>query len=120
MQLSSMHSLFPSYYCIHFVIHSMALFIANAPVKWWMQNILDACFICSLQFVRKLKVKGEQHIMRSVPFHSIIQFFLLGIRIMHSRSVMFTFLIKNLPICICKLMNHLHVAFLPFKIRSTF
>jgi hypothetical protein len=25
-----------------------------------------------LQFVRKLKVKGEQHIMRSVPFHSII------------------------------------------------
>ena len=42
-----------------------------------MQNIIGDLMRVSfvpLQFVRKLKVKGEQHIMRSVPFHYIIPF----------------------------------------------
>lgn len=39
-----------------------------------------------LQFVRKLKVKGEQHIMRSVPFHYIIPFILLVMQAVYSRS----------------------------------
>ena len=45
-----------------------------------MHNIIGDLMRVSfvpLQFVRKLKVKGEQHIMRSVPFHYIIPFILL-------------------------------------------
>jgi hypothetical protein len=59
MQLSSMPSVFPSYYCIHFVMHSKVLFIANATVKQWMQNILDVCFICSLAVCEKVESKGR-------------------------------------------------------------
>lgn len=49
--------------------------------EWYSKTVnakyrrcLNARFIC-LQSVRKLKVRGEQHIMRSVPFLSIIPFF---------------------------------------------
>jgi hypothetical protein len=70
-----MPSMFPSCRSIHFMIHLMATCIVNGTVKQLMQNIIGAVMRVSfapLQFVRKLKVKGEQHIMRSVPFHSII------------------------------------------------
>lgn len=50
-----------------------------------------------LQFVRKLKVKGEQHIMRSVPFHYIIPFLPLVMQAVYSRSDWLAFLLIKKP-----------------------
>lgn len=66
--------------------------------KKWVQNFIGALICVSyvpLQFVRKLKVKAEQHIMRLVPFHFITPIFLFVVPIMYSVSDGFTFLIKT-------------------------